>query len=186
MQNETKDIAMQVGKLSTEMKEVKTAANLSLDRVHSSLKELERGVEIMNTEIDEVGAISRDLADPFLEVMVTFARDTKVEVDNLQVLAATSLGKLKDVAAYFGETIKEERQTELFKTMREFLFMFDCVCNEIKNVKKRSANDVVAKSNHRQLRFVPRESTTYERFTNHVRSRGFLWEVVKNISIRNF
>lgn len=144
------------------MKEVKIAANLSLERVHSSMKELERGVEITNTEIDEVGAMSGDVANPFLEVMVTFARDTKVAVDNLQVLAATSLGKLKDVAAYFGEIIKEERQTELFKTMREFLFMFDCVCNEIKNVKKRSVNDVVVKSNHRHLRFVPMEFTTYK------------------------
>lgn len=123
------------------MKEVKLVANLSLDRIYLNLKELERGVGLVNKEIQEMNS-SNEIK--FLETMVPFANASKVEFDTLQVLASMSLEKLKDVAMYFGEPIKEDRQTDLFKTMREFLFMFDCVCNEIKNAKKRK-DDVASK-----------------------------------------
>jgi len=131
------------------MKEVKLVANLSLDRIHLNLKELERGVELVNKEIQEVHSTSET---KYLDTMVPFAKASKVEFDTLQVLASTSLEKLKDVAMYFGEPIKEDRQTDLFKTMREFLFMFDCVCNEIKNAKK--CKDDVASKSHVEQRLV--------------------------------
>jgi hypothetical protein len=133
---------VQVGKLAQEMKEVKSAANLSLDRIHSSLNELERGVELVNREIEVTSSLINN-SEPkydshFLDLMVPFAENTKTEIANLNSLANSALGKLKDLAAYFGETMKEERQTDLFKTMREFLFMFNCVSTEIKSRKKRS------------------------------------------------
>jgi len=145
-------LLVQVGKLAQEMKEVKSAANLSLDRIHSSLNELERGVELVNREIEVTSSLINN-SEPkydrhFLDLMVPFAENTKTEIANLNSLANSALGKLKDLAAYFGETMKEERQTDLFKTMREFLFMFNCVSTEIKSRKKRS--EEVAKLKYHQ------------------------------------
>ncbi|KAG0618044.1 hypothetical protein M758_4G034900 [Ceratodon purpureus] len=130
----------QVGKLSEEMKEVKLVANLSLDRIYSNLKELERGVELMDQEIQEMRSNNSPInldETKFFDTMVPFAIASKDEFGKLQILARMSLEKLKDVAMYFGESIKEDRQIDLFKTLREFLFMFDCACNDIKNRRKR-------------------------------------------------
>lgn len=131
------------------MKEVILVANLSLDRIHLNLKEFERGVELVNKEIQEMQSFDERR---FFDTMAPFANESKVEFDTLQAFAHMSLEKLKDVAMYFGEPIKEDRQTDLFKTMREFLFMFDCVCNEIKNAKKRKDN--VASKIHVEQRLV--------------------------------
>jgi len=131
------------------MKEVKLVANLSLDRIHLNLKELEKGVELVNKEMQEIHSIN-ELS--FLETMTPFAKASKLQFDTLQLLATTSLEKLKDVAMYFGEPIKEDRQSDLFKTMREFLFMFDCVYNEIKKPKK--CKDDVHEKFHVEQRFV--------------------------------
>jgi len=139
----------QVGKLSEEMKEVKLVANLSLDRIHLNLKELERGVELVNKEIQEMHSTNET---SFIETITPFAKASKFEFDTLQILSTMSLEKLKDVAMYFGEPIKEDRQSDLFKTMREFLFMFDCVCNEIKKPKKYKDNS--ASKIHIEQRFV--------------------------------
>jgi hypothetical protein len=122
------------------MKEVKLVANLSLDRIHSNLKELERGVELVVQEIEAMRSRNSPICldeMKFLETMVPFAVASKDEFGTLQTLATMSLGKLKDISIYFGESIKEDRQTDLFRTMREFLFMFDCACNDIKNTRKR-------------------------------------------------
>lgn len=135
------------------MKEVKSAANLSLDRIHSNLRELDRGLELVSREIQETSTSSSDTQstqnERFLEIMIPFAEKTKMDMVGLHTYADTSLGKLKDLAAYLGETIKEDKQTELFKTMREFLFMFDCVSTEIKATKERS--EKAANTNQRQL-----------------------------------
>lgn len=141
--------------MSEEMKEVKLVANLSLDRIHSNLKELERGIELINVEIEEMRSENLPInldEIKFLETMEPFAIASKLEFSTLQILANMSLEKLKDVAMYFGESIKEDQQTDLFKTIREFLFMFDCACNEIKNSKKRK--DVMASKIHSKQRLV--------------------------------
>ena len=137
------------------MKEVKLVANLSLDRIHSNLKELQCGVELVNQEIGEMHSSNTPIfldELKFLEAMVPFATTSKHEFDTLHILANTSLEKLRDVALYFGESMKEDRQTDLFRTMREFLFMFDSVCNEIKNTKKQKKD--LKSNNHLRQRLV--------------------------------
>ncbi|XP_024366497.1 uncharacterized protein [Physcomitrium patens] len=133
----------QVGKLSEELREVKLAANLSLDRLNSNLKELERGLEILNQEIRDIHS-NNTLANSnelkFIESMVPFAQTSSKDFIILQNMAKSSLNKLKDVAMYFGEPVKGDQNTNLFKIMREFLFMFDCACNEIKKAKKHKDN----------------------------------------------
>lgn len=124
---------------------MKTAANLSLERLQSGLKELENGVELINSEVAqsrEVGVKEKETGGDgqekqLLHIMSPFYEKAESEVNGLRKVYDTTLTKLKHLAVYYGETLKEERLIELFKTMREFLFMFDQVSTELKESRRR-------------------------------------------------
>ncbi|KAL3681914.1 hypothetical protein R1sor_024870 [Riccia sorocarpa] len=116
-----------MGKLAEELKSVKTAANLSLERLQSGLKELEAGVELIKSEIssspDRAADSDEGAADLALQkqqlsnMMSPFYEKAELEVGGLRILYDTTLNKLKDLAVYYGETLKDERLIELFKTI---------------------------------------------------------------------
>ncbi|CAM6106953.1 unnamed protein product [Calypogeia fissa] len=132
-------------KLTEVSRAVKAAANLSLERMQSGLRELENGLDLIKAEISVVTEASHD-DQQLVILMMPFYEKVNSEVMGLTDLHNTTMANLKDLAIYFGETLKQERLIDLFKTMREFFFMFDQVTLELKEARRREVETASKKS----------------------------------------
>ncbi|KAJ7521699.1 hypothetical protein O6H91_19G064400 [Diphasiastrum complanatum] len=135
----------QVGNLSAEMYAVKLAANLTLDHIHTSLGELGQGISVVEKEILQVTAeICKELesGESFLQLIGPFLEFARLGTSTLKNTANVVFNKLQDVARYFGEPLHDERHTDLFHTMGEFLHMFDRVSKEIQEerIKRKKSS----------------------------------------------
>lgn len=122
--------------LPDELKGIKPASTLKLESIMASIEDLDRGLELTKQEIEfartDLSNVSA-FKSRFLDSMLPFYEDCSVHVVELKELLNVTLDKLRDVTEYFGENGDEKplRQLELFRTMHQFLNMFDHVSKEI-------------------------------------------------------
>lgn len=126
-------------KLTKESRAVKEAANLSLERLQSTLRELENGLELVKVEISLAEASHEN--EKLLLLMIPFHTKVEEEVIGLRDLYNTTLANLRDLTIYFGENLKQEQLIDIFKTMRAFFNMFDQVTMELWDAKQRETEN---------------------------------------------
>ena len=145
---------MQILFLRDELKTIKTASSLKLENIIGSIQELEAGLKLTNQEIEFARDDVTDLSvfrSRFLDSLVPFYEQCFSNVVELKELLDTSLMKLKNVCEYFGENGDEQpqRQLDLFKTLQQFLNMFDLVSKQIqdgRHFKHEPKNDATHSS----------------------------------------
>lgn len=127
---------------------------MKLENIVASISDLDRGLEITKQEIEfaraDLSNVSA-LRSKFLELMLPFYEECSASVVELKELLNITLSKLKDVSEYFGESGDEQppRQMDLFRTMNQFLSMFDHVSKEI--LEKRAHHKVEQRHDKAQL-----------------------------------
>ncbi|KAK3276971.1 hypothetical protein CYMTET_14994 [Cymbomonas tetramitiformis] len=135
--------------LSKELEHVKPASSISLEQIKSNIVELEHGLskvdeEILHASVEMTPESSQH--DKFRDVMVNFSEQGVVEVKTLKEDAAACVDSLKEMCQFFGETWADDKPNNLFRTVREFLVIFDRTIAEIIAKKAREEMETKKKA----------------------------------------
>lgn len=126
--------------LSKELEHVKPASSISLELIKSNIVELEHGLSKVDEEILHASVKMTEESsqhDKFRDVMVNFSEQGVVEMKALKEDAASCVDALKEMCQFFGETWADDKPNHLFRTVREFLVIFDRTIAEIVAKKAR-------------------------------------------------
>ncbi|CAM0871670.1 unnamed protein product [Alopecurus aequalis] len=120
-----------VSGLSSELGNVKKAASMDFDVLHSYVSKLETGLE----RIKSVLQLERQCTQGqrFFMAMEGFLKEAEKEIDRVKGEEKIALGRVKDITEYFhGDTAKEEAHPlRIFMVVRDFLSTLDHVCREV-------------------------------------------------------
>lgn len=120
-----------VSGLSTELGNVKKAASMDFDVLHSYLSKLEAGL----AKIKSVLLLEKQCTQGqnFLATMLDFLKEAEMEIEHVMCQENRALGRVKEITKYFhGDAAKEEAHPlRIFMVVRDFLSMLDHVCREV-------------------------------------------------------
>jgi hypothetical protein len=120
-----------VSGLSNELGNVKKAAGMDFDVLHSYVSKLQAGL----SRIKSVLLLEEQCAQGhgFFARMRGFLEEAEMEIQQVRCDEERALGRVKEITEYFhGDAGKEEAHPlRIFMVVRDFLSMLDHVCKEV-------------------------------------------------------
>nr|XP_016499538.1 PREDICTED: formin-like protein 1 [Nicotiana tabacum] len=124
-----------VSNLSSEVINVKKAAAMDSEVLHSEVLKLSKGIgniaEVVRS-IEAVGLKDSSIEE-FSESMRRFMKMAEEEIIRLQALESVAMSLVKEITEYFhGNSAREEAHPfRIFMVVRDFLMVLDRVCKEV-------------------------------------------------------
>lgn len=127
-----------LGGLSSELGNVKKAAGMDFDVLHSYVKKLELGLEKIRSVLQLERSCERGLR--FFQSMKVFLREAEEEIDLVKAEERKAMNLVKEITEYFhGDTAKEEAHPlRIFMVVRDFLSVLDYVCKDVGRLHERA------------------------------------------------
>jgi len=120
-----------VSGLSNELGNVKKAASMDFDVLHSYVSKLQAGLG----KIKSVLLLEKQCTQGqnFFARMRDFLKEAEIEIKQVRCDEERALGRVKEITEYFhGDSAKEEAHPlRIFMVVRDFLSMLDHVCKEV-------------------------------------------------------
>jgi hypothetical protein len=120
-----------VSGLSNELGNVKKAASMDFDVLHSYVSKLQAGLG----KIKSVLLLEKQCTQGqnFFARMRDFLKEAEMEIKQVRCDEERALGRVKEITEYFhGDSAKEEAHPlRIFMVVRDFLSMLDHVCKEV-------------------------------------------------------
>ncbi|CAH9074189.1 unnamed protein product [Cuscuta epithymum] len=122
---------------SSELTNVKKAATMDSDVLHSEVLKLSKGIENI-TEVVE--RLDKSDSQKFSESMKRFTKMAEEEIVKLQALESVAMSLVKEITEYFhGNSAREEAHPfRIFMVVRDFLVILERVCKEVGAVNERT------------------------------------------------
>ncbi|KAJ8568676.1 hypothetical protein K7X08_028209 [Anisodus acutangulus] len=131
-----------VSNLSSELINVKKAAAMDSEVLHSEVLKLSKGIgniaEVVRS-IEAVGSKDNSI-ERFSESMRRFMKMAEEEIIRLQALESVAMSLVKEITEYFhGNSAREEAHPfRIFMVVRDFLMVLDRVCKEVRMINERT------------------------------------------------
>ncbi|KAK4375019.1 hypothetical protein RND71_005696 [Anisodus tanguticus] len=131
-----------VSNLSSELINVKKAAAMDSEVLHSEVLKLSKGIgniaEVVRS-IEAVGLKDNSI-ERFPESMRRFMKMAEEEIIRLQALESVAMSLVKEITEYFhGNSAREEAHPfRIFMVVRDFLMVLDRVCKEVGMINERT------------------------------------------------
>lgn len=131
-----------VSNLSSELINVKKAAAMDSEVLHSEVLKLSKGIgniaEVVRS-IEAVGLKGSSIEE-FSESMRRFMKTAEEEIIRLQALESVAMSLVKEITEYFhGNSAREEAHPfRIFMVVRDFLMVLDRVCKEVGMINERT------------------------------------------------
>lgn len=131
-----------VSTLSSELINVKKAAAMDSEVLHSEVLKLSKGIgniaEVVRS-IEAVG-LKENSIERFSESMRRFMKMAEEEITRLQALESVAMSLVKEITEYFhGNSAREEAHPfRIFMVVRDFLVVLDRVCKEVGMINERT------------------------------------------------
>ncbi|XP_059301102.1 formin-like protein 5 isoform X1 [Lycium ferocissimum] len=125
-----------VSGLSSELENVKKAANLDADGLTSTVSKLVRALkksqDFLNSEMKNVNDENR-----FHQTLKSFVQNAEVDIMWLFEEEKRIMALVKSTGDYFHGNAGKDEGLRLFVIVRDFLIILDKVCIEVKNAQKK-------------------------------------------------
>ncbi|XP_055812942.1 formin-like protein 1 [Solanum dulcamara] len=131
-----------VSNLGSELTNVKKAAAMDSEVLHSEVLKLSKGIgniaEVVRS-IEAVG-LKDNSTERFSESMRRFMKMAEEEIIRLQALESVAMSLVKEITEYFhGNSAREEAHPfRIFMVVRDFLMVLDRVCKEVGIINERT------------------------------------------------
>uniref|UniRef100_M1BZD9 Formin-like protein n=3 Tax=Solanum tuberosum TaxID=4113 RepID=M1BZD9_SOLTU len=131
-----------VSNLSSEVVNIKKAAAMDSEVLHSEVLKLSKGIgniaEVVRS-IEAVG-LKESSIERFSESMRRFMKMAEEEIIRLQALESVAMSLVKEITEYFhGNSAREEAHPfRIFMVVRDFLMVLDRVCKEVGMINERT------------------------------------------------
>ncbi|KAJ6815910.1 formin-like protein 8 [Iris pallida] len=124
--------------LSSELGNVKKAAGMDSDVLHSYVKKLESGLEKIRSVLQLERSCEQGLM--FFQSMKLFLREAEEEINLVKAGERKAMSLVKEITEYFhGDTAKEEAHPlRIFMVVRDFLSVLDYVCKDVGRLHERA------------------------------------------------
>ena len=120
-----------VSGLSNELGNIKKAASMDFDVLHSYVSKLQTGLG----KIKSILLLEKQCTQGqnFFARMRDFLKEAEMEIKQVRCNEERALGRVKEITEYFhGDAAKEEAHPlRIFMVVRDFLSMLDHVCKEV-------------------------------------------------------
>ncbi|KAJ1295906.1 hypothetical protein BS78_01G259200 [Paspalum vaginatum] len=117
--------------LSNELGNVKKAASMDFDVLHSYVSKLDAGL----AKIKSVLLLEKKCTQGqnFFTAMYEFLKEAEMEIEKVRVEENRAMGRVKDITEYFhGNAAKQEAHPlRVFMVVRDFLSTLDHVCRDV-------------------------------------------------------
>nr|GMD17308.1 formin-like protein 1 [Ipomoea batatas] len=131
-----------VSSLSSELKNVKKAAAMDSEVLHSDVLKLSKGIANIAevVQLNEAKVLNESSTHKFSESMNRFTKTAEEEIIRLQAQESVAISLVKEITEYFhGNSAKEEAHPfRIFMVVRDFLVILDRVCNEVGMINERT------------------------------------------------
>nr|GMD15709.1 formin-like protein 1 [Ipomoea batatas] len=131
-----------VSSLSSELKNVKKAAAMDSEVLHSDVLKLSKGIANIAEVVqqNEAKVLNESNTHKFSESMNRFTKTAEEEIIRLQAQESVAISLVKEITEYFhGNSAKEEAHPfRIFMVVRDFLVILDRVCNEVGMINERT------------------------------------------------
>ncbi|XP_004246983.1 formin-like protein 1 [Solanum lycopersicum] len=131
-----------VSNLSSEVVNVKKAAAMDSEVLHSEVLKLSKGIgniaEVVRST--EAVGLKESSIERFSESMRRFMKMAEDEIIRLQALESVAMSLVKEITEYFhGNSAREEAHPfRIFMVVRDFLMVLDRVCKEVGMINERT------------------------------------------------
>lgn len=138
MEGEFKKGLKVVAGLSNELGNVKKAAGMDTDVLHSYLSKLELGLQKIRSVL-QLGESCKQ-GQKFFDNMRTFLQEGEQEIGMLKSEEKRALHRVRELTEYFhGDVAKEEAHPlRIFMVVRDFLVVLDQVCKDVGRLHERT------------------------------------------------
>ncbi|MCD7460350.1 Formin-like protein 1 [Datura stramonium] len=131
-----------VSNLSSELINVKKAAAMDSEVLHSEVLKLSKGIGNIAEVVRSIEAVRlKDKSiERFSESMRRFMKMAEEEIIRLQALESVAMSLVKEITEYFhGNSAREEAHPfRIFMVVRDFLMVLDRVCKEVGMINERT------------------------------------------------
>nr|GME17787.1 formin-like protein 1 [Ipomoea batatas] len=131
-----------VSSLSSELTNVKKAAAMDSEVLHSDALKLSKGIVNITeaVRLNEGMVLDESYSQKFSGSMNRFTKMSEEEIIKLQALESVAMSLVKEITEYFhGNSAKEEAHPfRIFMVVRDFLMILERVCKEVGMINERT------------------------------------------------